>query len=477
MKVLKIFRSKQFRVIFLILGLVSFWAGPVHSAAVNTPPLAARSTSIAHTDGISTPPLEKVSLQLIWKHQFKFAGFYAAIEQGFYREKGLEIELREYEQGLDVLDEVLSGRATYGVANGSVIGWRLEGQPVVLLANYFKKVPLVLLGRPGIRTLDDLKGRRLMTADTDLESPLLRSALRETGLTLGQNLSIAPHTFDTGPFIRGEVEAMTAFISNQPFDLEQRGMPFQIIELTSYMPGLGDEYLFTASAEASSHLERTRVFIEASNQGWRYALEHHDEIVDLILKRYSQRKSEEALHYEAEKTRQQILPKSFPVGSLSSQRIELAARSFLDSGHAGDLRHLEGFLFEQDASEAKSAEVHAPVTLTSEERVWLEAHPRIVLGMSDQFPPAVIRNADGKLSGILADLLELLNRRLGTRITLQVESSWQAVSEQAIRGKLDGLAAVAPVPIWRQYFNLTTPYLYSHISLYMTKKDKLLKLW
>jgi ABC-type nitrate/sulfonate/bicarbonate transport system substrate-binding protein len=162
---------------------------------------------------------------------------------------------------------VLSGRATYSVANGSVIGWRLEGKPVVLLANYFKKAPLVLLGQPGVRTLDDLKGKRLMAADSDLQSPFLKNALHEAGLAPGQNLSIMPHTFDTGPFIRGEVEAMTAFLSNQPFDLEQKGVPFQIIELTSYMPGLGDDYLFTSVAEASAHPERNPGFYRSQQPG------------------------------------------------------------------------------------------------------------------------------------------------------------------------------------------------------------------
>jgi ABC-type nitrate/sulfonate/bicarbonate transport system substrate-binding protein len=85
-------------------------------------------------------------------------------KKGFTETRAWKSNCGNTSSGLDVLDEVLSGRATYSVANDSVIGWRLAGQPVVLLANYFKKAPLVLLGQPGIRTLDDLKGKRLMAA-------------------------------------------------------------------------------------------------------------------------------------------------------------------------------------------------------------------------------------------------------------------------------------------------------------------------
>lgn len=97
-------QSRRFGVALFFSGLVLFWRVPVASSAADVPLAAVRSTQAAHADGISTASLEKVSLQLVWKHQFEFAGFYAAIEKGFYRSQGLEVELREYEHGVDILD-------------------------------------------------------------------------------------------------------------------------------------------------------------------------------------------------------------------------------------------------------------------------------------------------------------------------------------------------------------------------------------
>ncbi len=434
---------KRLRATLFILGLVLFWTDPARSAVANTQPLAATAASTAHTNVIPGPPLEKVSLQLAWKHQFEFAGFYTAIEKGFYRDKGLEVDLREYQRGLDIRDEVLSGRATYGIANGSVIGWRLKGQPVVLLSNYFKKAPLVVLGQPGIRTLDDLKDKRLMAADTDLQSPLLQSALHEVDLASGKNLTIVPHTFDTGPFIRGEVDAMTAFLSNQPFDLEQKGVPFQIIELTGYMPGLGDDYLFTTAAETSAHPERTRAFIDASNAGWRYALDHPDEIIDLILKHYSQRKSWEALRYEAEKTRQLMLPRLLPVGSLLPQRIELAASSLLDAGYQGDRRNLQGFLFEHDRIEAKPADASVPVALTPEERQWLREHPTFSVAA---FPIDPFSIVDGdNITGYMPELIGAIAAQVGIEPRF-VSRTLQETMEQLQQGTIDATTTVIQTP-------------------------------
>lgn len=73
-----------------------------------------------------TNPLEKVSLQLEWKHQFEFAGFYAAVEKGYYKDIGLEVEIREFHDGIDITQEVLSGNATFGISSSSSAALILE---------------------------------------------------------------------------------------------------------------------------------------------------------------------------------------------------------------------------------------------------------------------------------------------------------------------------------------------------------------
>ena len=60
--------------------------------------------------------LDQVSMQLKWKHQFQFAGYYAALEQGFYRDAGLDVAIREGGPGIDVAEQVASGKANFGPA-------------------------------------------------------------------------------------------------------------------------------------------------------------------------------------------------------------------------------------------------------------------------------------------------------------------------------------------------------------------------
>ena len=102
--------------------------------------------------------LEPVSLQLNFTHQFQFAGYYAAIEQGYYREAGLEVTLVEGSGAPRAEAAVLAGQAEYGVSNSTLLLSRLAGKPVVVLAVVFQHSPGVLLmrqhgGAPDVRRL------------------------------------------------------------------------------------------------------------------------------------------------------------------------------------------------------------------------------------------------------------------------------------------------------------------------------------
>ena len=66
-------------------------------------------SSTVHADRLE---VEKVSVQLEWKHQFEFAGFYAALDQGYYGEVNLDVEIKEYHPSVDTVSDVLTGIST-----------------------------------------------------------------------------------------------------------------------------------------------------------------------------------------------------------------------------------------------------------------------------------------------------------------------------------------------------------------------------
>src|SRR5271156_5748524 len=110
--------------------------------------------------------LDHVSMQLKWKHQFQFAGYYAALDQGFYRDVGLDVTIREGGPDIDAAAAVAGGKADFGVCSSSVLREWVMGRHLVVLAVIFQQTPAIILvpRRADIRSVSDLGGRTLMDA-------------------------------------------------------------------------------------------------------------------------------------------------------------------------------------------------------------------------------------------------------------------------------------------------------------------------
>src|SRR5258707_14676448 len=72
--------------------------------------------------------LEAVSLQLKWQHQFQFAGYYQALEQGLYRDAGLDVTIREGGPDIDVSDAVTGGQTHFWGCSAPVL-WDTGAAP------------------------------------------------------------------------------------------------------------------------------------------------------------------------------------------------------------------------------------------------------------------------------------------------------------------------------------------------------------
>ncbi len=83
------------------------------------------------------------------------------------------------------------------------------------------------------------------------------------------------------------------------------------------------------------------------------------------------------------------------------------------------------------------------ITLTDAEKAWLKAHPDITLGYTDVFEPEVIVSPDGSYRGIMVDILEELNSRLGTGIRLQIDPIPQVI-EKMLGKEIDGILSLHP---------------------------------
>src|ERR1700726_3223266 len=244
--------------------------------------------------------LDQVSLQLKWKHQFQFAGYYAALEQGYYRNAGLDVTIREGGPDIDATEPVASGKADFGVCSASVLREWTMGHRLVVLAVIFQQSPAIILvpRRADISSVSDLRGRTLMDAPGSDE---IAAMLKHEGVDYAA-LPRVDHRGDPRDLLAGRADAMVAYSTNEPFVLEQLGAAFRTFSPAAYGVDFYGDNLCTSEAEVKAHPERVAAFRAASLKGWAYALAHKEATVDLILKSYSAKKSREALLFEAART-------------------------------------------------------------------------------------------------------------------------------------------------------------------------------
>jgi diguanylate cyclase (GGDEF)-like protein/PAS domain S-box-containing protein len=287
---------------------------------------------------------EKVRLQLKWQHGFQFAGYYAAEQQGYYAQAGLKVELVAASPGLKVLDEVIAGRAQFGVGTSSLLLDYAKGQQVRLLANVFQHSALVLLSRPTAADPDiqALRGQKVMLESGAEE---LQAYLSREGLT-AQDYQLIAHRTSLPDLINGQVAAISAYSSNEPLILQQAGIPYhQFTPRSAGIDFYGDN-LFTSNKLWQKKPELVEKFRAASLRGWSYAMQHPAEVIEYMQQRYPTGSSRAMLLAEAAAMQSLLQTDLIEPGYINPERWLHIASVYQQQGLLSTVPDLDGFLYQ-----------------------------------------------------------------------------------------------------------------------------------
>lgn len=170
---------------------------------------------------------EKVVLQLRWDHQFQFAGYYAAVWQGYYREAGLDVEIRSAitpeHKILRAVEEVAEGRADFGVGAADILVARDKGAPLVLLAVIFQQsaARFYALEKTDLNSPADLLRLRVARNVNDLIDVELQAMLRAEGID-PTKVKAYPHQPGIDHLVDGRVDVIPGYSTTMPYYGERR---------------------------------------------------------------------------------------------------------------------------------------------------------------------------------------------------------------------------------------------------------------
>ncbi len=275
---------------------------------------------------------KRVVLQLNWRYQFEFAGYIAAKEKGFYRKAGLDVVIKPYTGG-SVVEDVINGKADFGVGGSSLFAALIRSvehnRPIVILANFFKRSPLVLAVKPSIFTPRELNGKVIMSNENEFWFTSVGLLLRKFHIK-PKKLILVKGAYTIDPFIKGRVDAIAIYITNQLNRLNAEHIRYNIIDPANYGIFAYAGNLFTTKRELATYPSVVNSFVKASIEGWRYAIHHKKEIATLIYRKYSKAKSIDELLKEADAIESVMMPDVFPIGYVDRNIVKSIVDEFGD---------------------------------------------------------------------------------------------------------------------------------------------------
>ena len=291
---------------------------------------------------------EEVSIYLGWNHQFQFAGYYAAMEKGFFEEAGLEVNLIPT-TGEKAVEVVVSHKYDYGVGTSGVLLSSKHYQEITVLAAILQQSPvsLIALKSRGLNNLGDFNNSDVI-GSTEIKAMMVSAGVDISTV----NFHGTAGTFDE--LIAHKYDGITYFITDQAKLLGNDSLLFNIFRPIEYGINFYGECLFTSREEIELHPERSQKMRDAVIKGWQYTIENPEEIINLILLKYNAGLSREDLAREADITIQKlILPRFHDIGDMQQSKWEQMADLLYDFGIVPEPLNLKGFIYTPITDDSK----------------------------------------------------------------------------------------------------------------------------
>jgi diguanylate cyclase (GGDEF)-like protein len=266
---------------------------------------------------------DDISIHLKWYNKFQFAGYYAAQQQGYFTDEGLNVRLIEGGPGTNHLHHLINGSSQYAVLGSEALASLSLGSPVIIVASIFQHAPEVLMTLKSnkVESIKALKGKRLMLANNYIAGQI--NAMLSKNLLIPEDYQLSAYDGDVSKLANGSVFAMYGYISNEPYLLQQLGYSVDIFRPQDYGINFYGDNFTTTRYELDNYPERVAAMRRAIIRGWSYALEHPDSIIDYTMSLPSKNPQPYTLshqQYEASITADLIDTNSIPLGTSSPVR-------------------------------------------------------------------------------------------------------------------------------------------------------------
>ncbi len=236
---------------------------------------------------------EAVTLQLKWVTQAQFAGYYVALDKGFYTEEGLEVTIKPGGPDVAPVQVLIGGGADVMVDwMPSALAAREAGAPVVNIAQPFKSSGMMLTCRndSGVTTTKDFPGHTLGVWFGGNEYPFL-SWMSHLGIpTSGgaEGVTVLKQGFNVDPLLQKQAACISTMTYNEYWQVIDAGLKPEELTVFKYqdegVATLEDGlYVLEDKLEDPAFVDTMAKFVRASMKGWKWAEANSDDAAMIVL--------------------------------------------------------------------------------------------------------------------------------------------------------------------------------------------------
>lgn len=231
-------------------------------------------------------PLTHIRLPMGFIPNVQFAPFYAAVDQGYYQEAGIEIEF-DYSFETDGLTLVGANELQFALVSGEqVLLARAQGLPVVYVMGWWQDYPVGVVAKAeeGINTPEELAGKRVGLPGTfgasyvGLRALLSAAGLQESDITMD---SIGFNQVEA--LVADQEDAVVIYVNNEPIQLRAQGYEVDVIRVADYMQ-LASNGLITNETTLAENPDLVASMVQATLRGVRYSIENPEEAFEISKK-------------------------------------------------------------------------------------------------------------------------------------------------------------------------------------------------
>jgi ABC-type nitrate/sulfonate/bicarbonate transport system substrate-binding protein len=238
----------------------------------------------------ATEPLEPVLVMLDWFPNTNHTGLYVALDQGWYSEEGLDVEIVQPAEGSTLVQVVAAGQADFGISyQEEVAHARAEEIPIVSVAAIIQHNTSGFASPQdrGIERPKDFEGKRYGSWGSPIERAVLDVLMACDGGDVGEVEFIDIGWADYFTVVQRDVDFAWIFYGWTGVEAELRGSPVNVVMLSDWSDCVPDYYtpvLITSEENIAEQPELVRSFLDATSRGYEFAIANPAEAAEMLLK-------------------------------------------------------------------------------------------------------------------------------------------------------------------------------------------------